>query len=128
VTFLDSAANISKTLLNLRFSQIIDESTSLLGYDDVLLGKLSPMFQRNLMPPSSRSLTTTYILNMETLGSSEMFATIYQLKHHIPEDLNLHTRKTNTIFKVMINNAQGIMKCVLNLTTISQAIQIFTTL
>ena len=94
VTFLDSVANTSKTLPNLWFSQDSDESTSLLGYDDVLVGKLSSMFQRNLMPPSSRSLNTTYILNMEASSSSKMFATIYQLKHHIPEDLNLHTRKT----------------------------------
>ena len=73
VTFLDSVANTSKTQPNLRFSQDIDESTSLLGYDDMLVGKVSSMFQRNLMPPSSRSLNTTYILNMQALGTFEMF-------------------------------------------------------
>lgn len=98
VTFLDSVANISKTLPNMRFSQDIYESTSLLGYDDVLVGKLSSMFLRNLMPPSSRSLNTTYTLNMEALSSSKTFATIYQLKH-IPEDLNLHARKTTQFLK-----------------------------
>jgi hypothetical protein len=88
-----------KTLPNLRFLQDSDESTSLLGCDDVLIGKLSSLFQRNLMPPSSRSQNITYILNMEALSSSEMFATIYQLKHHIPEDLNIHTRKTTQFLK-----------------------------
>jgi hypothetical protein len=98
VTFLNSVANTPKTFPDLRFSQNTDERKSLLGYDDVLIGKLSSMFQSNLMPPSSSSISTTWILLTEASSSSEVFATLYELKHHIPQDLDLHTRNRQYSF------------------------------
>jgi hypothetical protein len=44
-TFLDSAANTPKTFPDLRFSHNTDEHISLLGYDDVSIGKCHLCFR-----------------------------------------------------------------------------------